>query len=284
MTIERRATAARCRTRRWPRPGLPYAKALDTRRVRRRRARADAARRRYVVTARAAMATQRHDHRFGDSARARPARHRLRRSRGARRRGRPHVGGGRGDRARRLPIRPTCRGSATRSRRPACSRRTTSRSGHGCRLGQRARRLCTASTARSSARGSRRCCARRVDQPRLGGHGLLRPDAAHRGNRGRGTDAPERADAARGRARTKRLVRSRRERRPVSVHGHAVRFARRRSRSRRPRRRLRLSNLDGADDQSSASNCSARLGSAPFSVTGTYTYVQSRETDDGRQR
>ena len=112
---------------------------------------------------------------------------------------------------------------------PASSRRTTSTSRRGCRCRPARAWTSTTSTARSSARALAALFrARRLDQPRLGRPGLLRPDAADRGDRGRGPDAADVDRPARRRARADRVVRPHARARPDVVHGHGVRLARRR--------------------------------------------------------
>ena len=95
-----------------PQTGEPYVESLETRRYGRRgRGPRSFCESRYVVTARGALARQRHDTSSARVAEARSPRHRVRRSRGAWQCRPPHVGCGRCARTRRLRSRPTCRNS-----------------------------------------------------------------------------------------------------------------------------------------------------------------------------
>ena len=264
--------------------GLPYRESLDTTRVDAGGLGQMLVGGKYVMTARAAMATQRHDHLFGDTRERDQHDTAFGEVADARRGGRAHVGGGRGVRTRRVrsdrraafrlhvhdarPVR------AGRHRDPAVAARLGKRAR---RLAQRVRHVLQSARIRPAAR-------RRVDQPRLGGSGLLRADAADRGNGGGGTHAPERAAPARRRARAKFVGRSRpngRRPRRYTITAFArtspipfTSIATSRTRSR---------NLDGATTNRGV-ELLATYRHEPFAVTGTYTYVQSRESDARRAR
>ena len=181
--------------------GQPYVEALETQRY-------DAGalgqflfKGRYVVTARAAVARQSHDHQFGEVIERDRHDTRLRRSGGAWDRRSPDVGRrgspSNGTRTRRA----MCLDSITPSPCQAHSRSTTSpRHQHlslsaSARVGcsQRVRHVLQSSRVGARARGS-------LDEQALGRNRLLRAHADHRRNRGRRPLAPRSPPACRGRS------------------------------------------------------------------------------------
>ena len=142
-----------------PAAGTPYVEALDTRRLDAGAAVQTLIAGRYVLTARAAVAEQQHDHQFGDVL-ERDRHHTAFGEVAVRGTAGPHTWVG-GPRSNTTPTgRAMCRSSLTRSRCRVSSCRTTSKCASGCRSAPAAGSIITATTARSSARGFRRWCAR----------------------------------------------------------------------------------------------------------------------------
>ena len=232
---------------------------------------------RYVITARAAAAWQRQDHRVRRHGRTRRARHGVRRSHGRGAAGRQTWVAGAASSV--TPsIRATCRALPTRTTFPACSSRTTSIWRRGCRsrpsaprgLPQRIRHV-----LQPAPRGAL--------PPRTAGPAGSRPAQGFFAS----TPLTEETEAAglsrldvdataRGRARTDRVPRPHAHGRRRVVHGDALRLARRRPGRRRSRRPVRaLQPRRGIDQRRRRTAGTCRHG--PFAATASYTYVRSRE-------
>ena len=202
------------------------------------------------------------------SPRARSARHRVRRSGGARHGGPADVG--RGAAVERDAYSPrdvprfdytfTVPGVFVQDDVTASSHAVALRE-RAARRSQRVRHVLQSARVGADAVGA-------LDQPALGRHRLLRSDAADRRNRGRRPDASRSPRTARGRARAQRVVRHHAHRRPAVVHGR--RCSRRASATRctSSARRPTSSATCPTRRRTSASSCSATWRQEPFCADG----------------
>ena len=221
-----------------PATGAPYVEALETRRY-------DAGafgqfllQNRYVVTARAAVARQSHDHQFGevlerdhhDTAFGEIA---IRGTAGRQ----TWVGGIAIERDAYTPrdvpqfeyafVVPGAFGQYDFTLTPGC----VALGERPCGRSQRVRHVLQPADFAPRTH-------RAMDEPRFSRHGILRLDATNGRNGGSRPDAPAARAAARSRTRFERLVRYHADGRTLLLHRHVVRVSDRRSRSRRSLNRL----------------------------------------------